>query len=139
MEIVSKADLLVGRGFEDVSLLMGSGVYALCQGELVVYIGKASILVTRIYDHKLNLTRKQMGKSLMLNGPNEVKVVPFNKVLVWPCSKQEMGVLEERLILEFNPRFNIHHRPVQGVKSLQESGITLESLGLKAKVSERRF
>lgn len=131
-------DRLSELGFEDISILLGSGVYALCQGEVVVYIGKASILVTRIYDHKLNLTRKQMGKTLRLNGPNPVRVVPFNRVMVCPCSKGEMSELEMQLILRFNPQFNIQHRPTQGVKSLHELGVSLESLGLKPKVIERR-
>jgi|SRR5882762_2464450 len=130
---------LLDQGFEDISVLLSSGVYALCQGEIVVYIGKASVLVTRIYDHKLNLTRKQQGKALRLNGPNGVKVIAFNRVLVCSCSKAEMGELEVQLILRFNPRFNTQHRPTQGTKSLHELGVSLESLGLKPKMIERRM
>src|SRR6266702_42664 len=90
------------QGFTNASVLLGSGVYALCFASEVVYVGKAKRLLTRIYSHRSAWERKRKGVRL----PPNVKVIPFSSFFVRPCDESDMDRLEREMIAKYKPKHN---------------------------------
>ncbi len=111
----------------EVGAILGPGAYALLRDSEVVYVGKAKVLVQRIYAHKNALRRAKEGKS-QLPG---TKVVRFNGVRVYPCALTDIDAVEQALIRKHCPRYNERHRPKPGTKmTLQQVGFDFTRLGV---------
>ena len=121
---IAKAVPVVGTqvvpGFTDVAGLLGPGIYALLRWNEIVYIGKAKVLLTRIYSHKNALERKRKGKS--------IPAIPFSRVVIRPCSASDLDRLEGEMIRKYRPRYN--ERMVPKPERVPGLKIDLVALGL---------
>lgn len=97
--------------FTDVSVLLGPGVYALAFAEEVVYIGKATRLLARIYAHRYAMERAKRGQLMY-----SMKEVHFSKVTVFPCAASDLDRVERELIAKHNPRYNVKLRTIPARK-----------------------
>ena len=111
----------------DVSALLGPGCYALCRGETVIYVGKAKVLITRIYAHFNAMARTRRGKKPLPG----TKGVLFNAVKVFPCKLVDIDAAERALIGQYRPRYNDRHVPPPKEKlTLQQVGFDFTRIGL---------
>lgn len=116
--------------------ILQAGVYALCRGEEVVYVGKAKILLTRIYAHFNAMDRAKWGKK-PLRG---TKGVVFNRIRLFPCDEADLDALERALISRFCPRYNDRMRPKVGTKmTLEQVGFDITRLGVTNVVATPMF
>lgn len=90
-------------GFLDVSSLLGPGVYALCRWKEIIYIGKAKVVLHRVYAHRNALERMRKGKP--------VSAVPFSGILIMPCALSDLDRLEREMIKKYEPRYNLRLIP----------------------------
>jgi excinuclease UvrABC nuclease subunit len=70
------------------------GIYALCDGDRIVYVGKTANIFNRIASHLRTPMKEQ-----------------FDRVWFRPCSPIEADVLEKELIAELKPNKNKQHNP----------------------------
>lgn len=89
------------EGFVDVSAMLSGGVYALIHHGNVVYIGKAKVMLGRVYTHRV-----AWGKKRPAEGLKPAKGILFDSIWVQPCSSTEIDALEYRLINLYKPRYN---------------------------------
>lgn len=117
------------EGFEDVSKILGPGVYGLYWVEELVYVGKATKLLQRIYTHRNLWERKRSGKPMPKTGPQaRARAIAFSKVMIRPCELSDLDRLETELIARFRPKYNTLLVP-QGKISLAEMGLELNVWG----------
>lgn len=92
------------EGFVDASAILRGGVYALCAKGVVIYIGKAKGLYSRIYTHRNLARRGQRGQAIPAWLP--VKGFVFDEVWVRPCALDAVDALEAAMIERYKPRYN---------------------------------
>lgn len=92
------------EGFSDISDCLRGGVYVLLRLGEVVYVGKSKAMLVRIYSHRA-LARKRAPAWIKCRG------VVFDQVLVRPCHPDRVDELEQALIRQYSPRYNIQHNP----------------------------
>jgi len=109
----------------NLSGILGPGVYALCwQGE-IVYVGKAKVLIQRLYAHWNNLCRHRSGKEV----PERFKLIEFDNVKITPCKLFELDLLEKQMISRHRPRLNKRLVP-EGKLTLEQIGFDYTKLGV---------
>lgn len=91
----------------DVSAMLGPGVYALRAKGVVIYIGQAKRLYSRVYAHRYNWAAKQKGRNQDWLG---IRGFAFDEVLVFPCPLHRLAGLEREMIARYQPRYNITMR-----------------------------
>ena len=91
-------------GFDDVSTLLRSGIYALCKRGVVIYVGKSKSLYSRIYTHKHFANRGAKGRKVPDWLP--VKGIQFDEVFIRPCSLEALDALEYEMINLYQPHYN---------------------------------
>ena len=107
----------------NVTGMFGPGVYALCHGETIVYVGKAVVLIKRLYTHHNTLSRLRKGQQPLKGA----KAIYFNQVMIWPCRKGDLDRLEREMIARYRPRRNALLKP-EGKVSLEAVGFDLTRL-----------
>lgn len=107
----------------DVSGMLGPGVYGLCHGEVIVYVGKARLLIQRLYSHSNTIERLRKGKPALKG----MKAIYFNRVMIWPCRLGDLDRVEREMIARYRPRRNSLLKP-EGKVSLEAVGFDLTRL-----------
>ena len=92
------------EGFLDFTPLLRAGVYALCKRGVVIYVGKAKGLYSRIYTHKHFANRG--AKGLKIPDWLPVKGIQFDQVFVRPCTLEDLDSLEREMINLYKPKYN---------------------------------
>jgi hypothetical protein len=113
------------RSFESISQIFGSGVYALTLNGNIVYIGKAKILIQRLYAHWNTLCRMKSGKEL----PERVNPIMFTGAKVIFCPPHDLDRLERQMIAKYRPSKNTRLVP-SGKVTLEQIGFDLTRLGV---------
>lgn len=114
------------RAFASVVGLFGPGIYALTfQGE-VVYVGKAQVLIQRLYAHWNSMCRLRSGKPMAERGP---KGFVFAGVKILPCPMIDLDRLEKQMIARFRPRHNKRLVP-DGKMTLEQIGFDYARIGV---------
>jgi excinuclease UvrABC nuclease subunit len=90
------------EGFTEVSAMLSGGVYALVHKGNVVYVGKAKVMLGRVYTHRVAWGKKST-KSV---GLKPQKGILFDAIWVRPCPSAEIDELEYRMINLYKPRYN---------------------------------
>ena len=98
-------------GFQDISRVLGVGVYALAHRGTVVYVGKSKSLYQRIYAHKNLWNQGKRGRPQPSWMPPSAKGMLFDEVHICHCTLEEVDALEVRMIERFRPKHNIVHQP----------------------------
>lgn len=90
------------QGFVDASAMLSGGVYALVHHENVVYVGKAKVMLGRVYTHRVAWGKK----STKAVGLKPTKGILFDAIWVRPCPLAEIDDLEYAMINLYKPRYN---------------------------------
>lgn len=96
--------MLALEGFNEVSGLLRSGVYALANRGVVIYVGKSRSLYARVYAHKHFANRAAKGRSIPDWLPT--KGLIFDQVFIRPAPLEDLDSLEAEMINLYKPRYN---------------------------------
>ena len=91
-------------GFVDVSLVLRQGVYILLHQGVVVYVGKAQVMLGRVYKHRVAWGSK---KRKPITSVIPAKGMLFDQVMIRPCLSVDIDALEARMIDQYRPRYNL--------------------------------
>lgn len=91
-------------GFDDVSVILSPGVYALVKSGTVIYVGKSRSMYSRIYTHRTTANRAKKGRDIPSWLP--VKGFVFDQVFVRKCRLEELDDLEAQMINRYKPKYN---------------------------------
>ena len=94
-------------GFVEITEVLRQGVYLLVHRETVVYVGKAKVMLGRLYTHRTAWGKKSRKA---ITGAIPAKGMLFDRVFVQPCHSYEIDDLEEALIQKYQPRYNTQHK-----------------------------
>lgn len=94
-------------GFVDVSAVLRRGVYILLHQDKVVYVGQASLMLGRVYKHRVAWGSKSRKP---ITGAIPAKGMLFDQIMIRPCQLGEANELEKALIKQYQPRHNIQHK-----------------------------
>lgn len=100
------------EGFVNVSAMLRPGVYALVREGVVVYVGQAKRMLTRVSAHKSNWGKKNLPAWL----PASVRGVLFDEVWVLPCRVEDLNEVEATIINLYKPRYNIRVKTPDSVE-----------------------
>lgn len=91
------------KGFTEISEVLRGGVYALAHKGTVVYVGKAKVMLTRVYTHRSAWGASRQGKA-----PKWVAVrgILYDQVFVQPCHPDRVDELEREMIELYKPKYN---------------------------------
>ena len=92
------------EGFVEISLVLRQGVYLLVHHDVVVYVGKAKVMLGRLYSHRVKWGSKSRKAVTAVQSP---KGMLFDRVYVRPCKNDEIDDLEAALIAQYRPRYNM--------------------------------
>ena len=92
------------EGFTDVSLILQSGVYALAKRGIIIYVGKAKNLYSRIYTHRNFANRGAKGQKIPSWLP--IKGMVFDEVFVFPCRPDQLDEVEATMVNKYKPKYN---------------------------------
>lgn len=119
--------------FMDISKLLHCGVYALLRRGEVVYVGKSTKPLIRLYSHLRN-RGKLMGKSInpeagpIVNG----KGIMFDGIWFLPCMLGQLATLEHYFIRKHLPKHNVKGKPLaaipDNIKALLANVVTMSGL-----------
>lgn len=98
-------------GFQDVSRILGVGVYLLVHRGTIVYVGKSKSLYQRIYAHRNLWNQGKRGRPQPSWMPPSAKGMLFDGVFIRPCTLEEVDALEVRMIELYRPKHNIVNQP----------------------------
>lgn len=112
-------------GLRAVEGLFGAGVYALTMAGEIVYVGKAKVLIQRLYSHWNTQCRWRSGKEL----PDRFKLIEFTGVRILPCNLMELDLLERQMIARYRPKQNKRLVP-EGKLTLEQIGFDITRLGV---------
>lgn len=90
-------------GFIDVSQVLRGGVYILAHQGTIVYVGKAKVMLGRVYQHRVRWGTKSRKP---VTGVIPPKGILFDQVFIRPCHGAEVDALEASLIAKYRPRYN---------------------------------
>lgn len=91
------------EGFIDVTQVLRGGVYLLLHQGTIVYVGKAKVMLGRIYTHRVAWGSKRRKPR---TGVISAKGMLFDQILIRPCHSTEVDDLEAALIAQHRPRYN---------------------------------
>ena len=94
-------------GFDDVSTLLRSGIYALAKRGTIIYIGKSKSLYARIYAHRNLANRAARGQRPPAWFPASLRGIVFDQVFIRYVHIDQLDSEESRLINLYKPKFNI--------------------------------
>ena len=121
--------------FDEVSVILQSGVYALCKRDVVIYVGKSKSLYQRIYAHRNLANRSAKGQRPPSWWPASLKGIVFDRVFVRPCHVDELDRLEAEMIDKYKPKYNVslaNGLKVRAPINLQIGGATITLNGPSA-------
>jgi len=98
-------------GFQDISQILNSGIYALVSRGEVVYVGQSRGMLVRLYQHRNNARRHFRREP----GWSKVKGIAFDAVWVMPVPIGRLDEVEREMIARFRPRHNDRLVPKQGL------------------------
>lgn len=125
-QVVQPGPRSPASAFHALPGLFGPGVYALLfQGE-IVYIGKAQVLIQRLYAHWNAMCRLRSGKPQFERGP---RGFVFAGVKVLPCPVADLNRIEKQMIARHRPKHNRRLIP-EGKMTLEQVGFDLTRLGV---------
>ena len=113
------------KGFELCGPIFGPGIYALCRGDVILYIGKATKLIIRIYAHWNSMDRVKRGRE----APKGTKGIIFTSVKVFACSSSDLDRIESEMIARHKPKYNLRKVPI-GKVTLEQIGYSLTRFGI---------
>ena len=93
------------EGFTDVSQILQAGVYALAKRGVVIYVGKAKNLYSRIYTHKHFANRGAKGQKIPSWLP--IRGFVFDQVWVFPCRVDQLDSVEAEMVNKYKPKYNV--------------------------------
>lgn len=96
-------------GFEDVTTVLGVGVYALVRRGEVIYVGASKHVYRRIHGHRGTADRARAGVAIPTWAP--LKGFVFDQVWVRPCAEADLAREEAAAIARWRPRFNLLPKP----------------------------
>jgi len=97
----------------DISKLLHCGCYALLRKGEVIYVGKSTKPIVRLYTHCKN-RGKPMGRTMTggYRGPTlNDKGINFDGAWFWPCMLGQLGIIETFLIRKYVPMYNMVGKP----------------------------
>lgn len=99
--------------FMDISKLLHCGVYALLRRGEVVYVGKSTKPLIRIYSHLRN-RGKEMKRTINPEaGPTaNGRGIMFDGLWFLPCMLGQMDTLEGYFIRKYIPKYNVRGKPL---------------------------
>src|SRR6266436_1580548 len=100
--------------FIDISKLMHCGVYALLKRGQVVYVGKSTKPLMRLYRHMCNrgrILKKTFDANADVLPTNNEKGINFDGIWFLPCMLGQLSTLETYFIKEHRPKYNVLHNP----------------------------
>lgn len=112
------------KTFEDVRGMFGPGVYALLRDGEVIYVGKAKVLVQRIYNHWNAMCRLRSGKESLTRGP---QAFIFSGLKILSCPVYDLDRIEKQMISRFRPKHNTRLVP-KGKMTLEQIGFDITRL-----------
>ena len=89
------------EGFVNCGVMLQSGVYAIVPSGNVVYVGKAKVMLGRVYSHRV-----AWGKKRPPEGRKPEKGILFDAIWVRPCEPAKLDELEYAMINLYKPRYN---------------------------------
>lgn len=107
--------------------MLGPGVYALLRGDTIIYVGKAKVLLQRLYAHWNMADRIRRGK--VVSDKTNVKSVIFTGFQVYPCLASDLDRVEREMIARHRPRYN-HRLVPKGKSTLSQVGFDYTRLGV---------
>jgi len=117
------------EGFTDASLLLRSGIYALCKRGTVIYIGKSKSLYARIYAHRNLANRSARGQRPPAWFPASLRGIVFDQVFIRYVHIDSLDAVETEMINLYKPKFNIslktNLRPALP-ETLEVNGVVLQ-------------
>lgn len=124
-------------GFSEVSEVLRCGVYALAREGVVVYVGKAKRMLSRIEAHRSNWGRKAMPAWM----PASLRGVLFDQVFIRPCRVEDLDRIEAEMIDRYRPRFNIQLKPPRTIPISAEINLNIgtHTIPLNRQSSTRTF
>lgn len=126
----------VASGFLSCPSLTCPGVYALLRGDEVIYIGKAKVLLQRLYAHWNMADRIRRGK--MVSDRTNIKHIVFTGFKVYPCLYSDLDRVEKQMIAKYRPRYN-HRLVPKGKSTLEQVGFDFTRLGITTVVATPVF
>ena len=114
------------EGFSDVTPLLRSGVYALAKRGVIIYVGKAKNLYSRIYTHKHFANRGAKGQKIPSWLP--IRGFVFDQVFVFPCRVDLLDSVEAEMVNKYKPKYNVSLKNGLKIKapiSLVINGVTV--------------
>lgn len=91
------------EGFSDASEVLRAGIYALAYKGVVVYVGKAKTMLTRVYTHRQMWSAARRGKA-----PKWIptKGILYDQVFLRPCAVADLDTLEHEMVNLYKPKYN---------------------------------
>ena len=114
------------EGFTDVSQILSAGVYALAKRGMIIYVGKAKNLYSRIYTHKHFANRGAKGQKIPSWLP--IRGFVFDQVFVFPCRVDLLDSVEAEMVNKYKPKYNVSLKNGLKIKapiSLVINGVTV--------------
>lgn len=96
------------EGFVEITEVLRCGVYVLMHHDKVVYIGKAKVMLGRLYQHRVRWGTKSRAR---VSGVIPPKGILFDRVFIRPCENHLVDDLEASLIAQHRPRYNTQLKP----------------------------
>ena len=93
-------------GFTEVSPILTSGVYALCAKGVVIYVGKAKCMNSRIDAHRRAWREKRQGHG-WIGEKLGIPGLQFDAVHIRPVPKHMLDAVEREMIDRYRPRYNV--------------------------------
>lgn len=121
----SPLNVVPSKEFKTMGPVFGPGIYALCRGDTILYIGRATTLIIRIYAHWNSMDRVKRGKEV----PKGTKGIIFTSAKVFACPVSELDRVESEMIARFKPKYNLLKQP-KGKCTLEQVGFDYTRLGV---------
>lgn len=113
-------------GFQEVSEVLASGVYALVSKGEVVYVGKSKCMLTRVYSHRS--LRSRRAPSWM-----PIKGIQFDQVFVLPVHVDRLDAVEREMINRYKPR---HNNLLKNGLPVRLDGLTIAGVVMSRKTDD---
>ena len=104
MELIMEECGIVEAGFIEITEVLRQGVYLLVHRDAIVYVGKAKVMLGRLYTHRVKWGSRSRKA---VTATQSAKGILFDRVFVRPCRSDEIDDLEAALIAQHRPRYNL--------------------------------
>ena len=103
-------------GFEEVSAILRSGVYALCAKGQVIYVGKSKAMLARVNAHRRAFMDKKRGQAWITESLG-IPGLRFDEIHICPVPLHLLDRVEAEMIERYKPRYNIQLKTSQKVST----------------------